>query len=120
MKTPDRDQASSGVVTDKQLTLFADAEFSPNWPKTATLAESALCLLLCRSSLTSPEFQAATKSWRLAAYINALRDDGWPVQVVEIPFSDEPKRHIARYFLPGWVKQAVARTRKGDGGPYAI
>lgn len=119
MKTPDRDQASSGVVRDKQLMLFADAEFSPIWPKTATLAESALCLLLCRNSLTSPEFQAATRSWRLAAYINALRNDGWPVQVVEIPFSDDPTRYIARYFMPEWVKQAVSQVRKADRGAYA-
>lgn len=70
----------------------------PIKPKAGTLAAHCLQLLRTRPSLTSPSFQEATGSWRLAAVIFDLRGLGWPILAATIP-SGTSKRGIARYFL---------------------
>lgn len=70
----------------------------PIQPKAGTLAAHCLQLLRTRPSLTSPEFQAETRSWRLAAVIFDLRGLGWPILAATIP-SGTSRRGISRYFL---------------------
>ena len=109
MKTPERRQASSGVVGE-QLHLIDPPPFSPTYPKRSTLAGEALSLLLSGRTLTHPEFEGITLSWRLSEPIRALRHDyGWPVETIEIPAptDDRPDRVIANYVMPQWVLQEV-------------
>ena len=109
MKTPERRQASSGVVGE-QLHLIDPPPFSPTYPIRSTLAGEALSLLLSGRTLTHPEFEGITHSWRLSEPIRALRHDyGWPVITIEIPAptDDRPDRVIANYVMPHWVLQEV-------------
>ena len=116
MENPKSRQASSGLVGE-QMHLFDPPTFDPIFPNPATLAGKTLTLLLEKSSLTSPQFQEATKSWRLAAYVNSLKDDGWPIASIEIPFTEDRSRSIARYELPEWVKPEVAKLRTAEQRP---
>lgn len=70
-------------------------------PKANTLDAKALELLRAHPSLTSPEFQHETGSWRLAACIGRLQGLDWPIVSVMIlaPSETNPKRRIAKYFL---------------------
>lgn len=70
-------------------------------PKPNTLDARALQLLRSRGTLTSPEFQSLTGSWRLAASIHRLRKLNWPIAkaMVYAPLATSPKREIASYFL---------------------
>lgn len=107
MKTPDSRQASSGVVGE-QLCLIDPPPFSPIYPTPSSLAGRALALFLKGRALTTPDFQEVTKSWRLAAYVGKLiHEYGWPVDSLDIPFSDDPNRTISRYFMPAWVLREV-------------
>lgn len=107
MKTPERRQASSGVVGE-QFCLIDPPPFSPIYPSPSSLTGKALALLLQGRSITTPDFQELTHSWRLAAYVGKLiHEYGWPVAALEVPFSDDPSRTIARYFMPGWVLREV-------------
>lgn len=80
--------------------LFDLPPFSPIFPTPTTLEGQALAMLLQAAELEHPDFERATGSWRLAAYIEALRDKGWPVQTRNVTSTD---RVIARYRMPGWV-----------------
>ena len=109
MKTPVRRQASSGVVGE-QLNLIDPPPFSPKYPKRSSLAGEALSVLLKGRTLTHPEFEGMTGSWRLSEPVRALRHDyGWPVETIEIPAptADRPDRIIARYVMPQWVLEEV-------------
>lgn len=109
MKTPERRQASSGVVGE-QLCLIDPPPFSPIWPSPSSLAGKALALLLTGRTLTHPEFETITGSWRLSEPVRALRHDyGWPVDAIEItsPTNDRPDRVIAKYLLPHWVLEEM-------------
>ena len=109
MKTPERRQASSGVVGE-QLNLIDPPPFSPIWPSPSSLPGKALALLLAGRTLTHPEFEDVTGSWRLSEPVRALRHDyGWPIEAIEIasPTGDRPDRIIARYVLPDWVLEEV-------------
>lgn len=108
MRTPDRDQAESGVVAE-QLWLIEPPPFSPQYPQHSSLAHAALLMLLKGRAITHPEFEDETRSWRLGAYIFTLRALGWPVVTQEIhsPSPDAPDRVIARYSLPQWVISAT-------------
>lgn len=110
MKTPERRQASSGVVGE-QLTLLDPPKLSAEWPKSSTLAERALRFLLNGEGITSPEFQSETKSWRLAAYVRTLKRGGWPVESAGVPFPPAPLRTIAIYWLPPWAIDEVRGSR---------
>jgi hypothetical protein len=114
MKTPDSRQAMSGV--GEQLHLIEPPPFSPTRPARATLAARALECLLRGETLTHPEFEKRTRSWRLAEPIRALRHEhGWPVEALEIhcPTEEHPNRTIARYYLPSWVIEAVGGIANG-------
>ena len=109
MKTPERRQASSGVV-GVQMTLIDPPPFSPKYPHRTTLAGEALALLLAGYPLTHPQFEGITNSWRLSEPIRALRHDfGWPVETIEIPAptTERPDRYIAQYILPDWVREKL-------------
>ena len=109
MKNPERRQASSGLVGE-QLNLIDPPPFSPTYPKPSTLAGEALSLLLSGRTITHPQFEGITKSWRLSEPIRALRHDyGWPVVTIELPAPtvDRPDRVIAKYVMPQWVLQEV-------------
>ena len=110
MKNPDRRQAESGLV-GQQLYLFDPPPFDPIFPNPSSLSGRAITLLLTRPSLTSPDFQTETKSWRLAAYVNVLKGDGWPIESIEIAFVDDRSRTIAKYGLPDWVKRGIERLQ---------
>lgn len=94
----------------KQGVLFEPPPFSPTYPSRASLSGVTLALLLTGRSLTHPEFEAITRSWRLGAYIEELRNDhNWPVDTIEIeaPTAHRPDRIIAMYVMPQWVLQEV-------------
>ncbi len=112
MKTPERRQATSGVVGQQQ-TLFDPPKLSASGPKPATLADKAFWLLLTGDSITSPDFQSRTYSWRLAAYVRELKRLGWPIESVGVPFATNPSRTIAMYWLPQCVIDGV------NGGNHA-
>lgn len=110
MKSPDHLCRGDGAGDGNQGELFDRSGFSPKYPKRTTLKGEALALLLTGRTLTHPEFQSITRSWRLSEPIRALRHDyGWPVVTVEIPAptSERPDRCIARYHLPQWVLEHV-------------
>jgi hypothetical protein len=93
-----------------QLAFLPEPSFSPVWPSPSSLAGKALALLLTGRTLTHPEFEAITGSWRLSEPVRALRHDyGWPVDAIEItcPTDDRPDRTIAKYLLPSWVLKEV-------------
>ena len=115
MKNPDSRQAESGFVGE-QLHLIDPLPFSPKKPPASTLTETALVLLLQGRALTTPDFQELTRSWRLAAYVGFLiHRYGWPIESEEVPYSDEPGRTIARYFMPEWVRQAAGASLEVAG-----
>ncbi len=118
MKNPDSRQASSGFVGEQKC-LFDPPPFNPIYPSPSSLACKAITLLLALPSLTSPEFQQRTKSWRLAAYVNTLKGDGWPILSIEVAFADDSSRTIAKYVLPEWTKRAVVAHRNAGGGKHA-
>lgn len=104
MKNPERRQATSGFVGE-QLNLIDPPPFSPVFPPPASLTAEALRLLLTGRTLTHPEFEDITGSWRLGAYICTLREMGWPVITIEIPAptAECPDRYIAKYVMPQWA-----------------
>jgi hypothetical protein len=112
MKTPARLGRKAGVgETGQQLSLLPEPPFSPTWPEHATLAARCLEVLMRGSSLTHPQFEAMSFSWRLAAIVCTLRDLGWPVLSEEIsaPTPKCPDRIIARYRLhPNTIAFALA------------
>lgn len=99
----------SGASSAVQIELFERPAFSPTFPPPARLVSQALAMLLATpEGITTPDFQAVTKSWRLAAYVHELIFDyGWPIESLEIPFADERSRVIAKYVMPLWVIEEV-------------
>jgi hypothetical protein len=100
----------------KQFVLFEPPPFSPTFPNPASLAGEALALLLSGRSITHPEFENLTASWRLSEPIRQLRrDHGWPVETIEIlaPTEERPDRYIALYILPKWVLEEVGSIHNG-------
>jgi hypothetical protein len=99
----------SGASGAVQSELFERRAFSPTFPPRSRLAGKALAMLLnTPDGITTPDFQANTKSWRLAAYIHTLiHEYGWPIEVLEIPFSDDRSRFIAKYYLPQRVLDEI-------------
>lgn len=110
-QVPDRanDQGTRG----QQMFLLPPPPFSPTYPNRSTLAGEALAMLLNGQSITHPDFEGKTASWRLSEPIRQLRrDHGWPVETIEIaaPTADRPDRYIAEYTLPQWVLEEVGAT----------
>jgi hypothetical protein len=99
----------------EQLPLMPELEPLPQAPKPGTHPHRILRMLAQGRSLDHRDYIAATDSWRLAAYIETLKNKlGWPVVVSEIaaPCEASPNRHIAVYSLANRVRaiaQEVAR-----------
>lgn len=110
MMTPDSRQAFSGVIGE-QLCLFDKPPFCPTHPSPSSLSGVVLATLLRGEALTHPAFLQLTGSWRLAAYVKALRDCGWPVESEEVRLSPTSTRTVARYFLPSWAIQEARGCR---------
>lgn len=101
----------SGASDAVQSELFERPAFSPVLPSHASLAAAAADMLLKGREITQCDFLAATRSWRLAAYIFELKQLGWPIEKEETqaPTADHPDRYIAKYRLPQWaLKRGVA------------
>ncbi len=91
--------------------------FEPTWPQAGTLAARLLDIFMRGQSQTSPEFEAITFSWRLAAVVFALRDLGWPIESHDIsaPTPECPDRIIARYRLPTDIRAQAMLLRPRHG-----
>jgi hypothetical protein len=110
MNSPARFAKSAGADEGlSQGELFEPLPFSPKRPKPATLASEALAMLLAGRTLTHLGFLRDTGSWRCAAYVENLRKLGWPVRTVEVsaPSATNPRRAIAQYEMPSWVRLVV-------------
>lgn len=86
----------------EQGQLFEGPAIAPTWPTSGTLDSIALEMLLTGQTLTHPEFQRATQSWRLAACVERIRNHHcWPVITVEIPAPTRrrPSRVIGEYHM---------------------
>lgn len=99
----------------EQTSFLPPPPFAPTWPQPGTLAARALDIFLRGESLTHPQFEAVSFSWRLAAIVGALRELGWPVESVDIPAPtfENPNRCIARYRLPDDVIQKARDIAAG-------
>ena len=89
---------------DKQLSFLPPVPFCPLLPPHGSAAEQALYDLLERD-LTTPDWIAEGKGWRLAAAIKELGYLGWePISILVLCAGwDKP---IARYSLSAKAKQA--------------
>lgn len=110
-KAPIHDQAHGAY--GEQLSFLPSPEFSPKWPKHTTIAGMVLGELLQGSFLDHQDQIEGVASWRLAAYINKLKKDGWPIQTMEKPAPSEQchYRCIALYALPPAVIEKVQEMR---------
>ena len=99
----------------EQTSFLPPPPFAPTWPQLGTLAARALDIFLRGESLTHPQFEAVSFSWRLAAVVGALRELGWPVESVDIPAPtfENPHRCIACYRLPHAVIEQAPALRIG-------
>lgn len=99
----------------EQTSFLPAPPFAPTWPQAGTLAARALDIFLRGESLTHPQFEAVSFSWRLSHVVYALKDLGWPVQADDIPAPtfENPRRVIARYSLPDDVIKQALEIRAG-------
>ncbi len=85
---------------------------SPVFPQPNRIREAAL-----RASVTGPIRQSGfQRSWRLAAYVRFLKDDGWAIISREVA---ENGRTVAEYTLDlhdDATREAAARYRVRKGG----
>jgi hypothetical protein len=100
-----------------QSSFLPPPPFEPTWPQPGTLAARCLDAFIQGYSLTHPQFEAMTFSWRLAAVVGALRDLGWPIESHDIsaPTPENADRIIARYKLPTDVRAAALLMRPRHG-----
>ena len=110
-KTPKHDQAHG--VYGEQLSFLPIPEFSPKWPRHTTIAGRVLNELLHGEVLDHRDLIEGCSSWRLAAYVDKLKNMGWPIQSFDkaIPSSCGPSRCIALYALPPAVIAQVQSLR---------
>lgn len=97
----------------EQLSFLPTPELSVKWPKHTTVAGLVLSELLHGSFIDHQDLIDGVSSWRLAAYINKLKNDGWPIQAFEKPAPSEhcPTRCIALYALSPAVIAQVQEMR---------
>lgn len=100
-------------MSGEQLAFFPEPALAPTWPAPGTIEARALDMLLDGRSLTTPEFEAVSNSWRLAAVAERLRCMGWPIEarMVPAPTFTRPGRHIACYSLPHAAIAAVLAAK---------
>lgn len=98
--------------TPEQLSFLPPVPFCPLMPPRGSAAEQALFDLLERD-LTTPDWIAERKGWRLAAAVKELDYLGWEPKSILIQ-SAEWKNPIARYSLPEKAKQAAFSMRQGS------
>jgi hypothetical protein len=79
--------------------MFDLPEIRPSLPTRGGLAWQLLLHLCGGSSVSHPEWEDLTGSWRLAATAFELRALGWPVDaaLMPAPTPETPERCIARY-----------------------
>ena len=106
-------QTNATGAHGEQLSFLPTPEFSPKWPRHTTIAGIVLGELLQGSFLDHQDLISGVSSWRLAAYINKLKNDGWPIHAIEKPAPSEqcPSRCIALYALPPAVIAQVQEMR---------
>ena len=106
-------QTNATGAHGEQLSFLPTPKFSPKWPSHTTIAGIVLGELLQGSFLDHQDLIDGVSSWRLAAYINKLKNDGWPIQAMEKPAPSEqcPSRCIALYALPPAVITKVQEMR---------
>lgn len=99
--------------TPEQLSFLPPLPFSPKWPRHTTIAGIVLSELLRGEFLDHEDLIDGVSSWRLAAYINRLKNWGWPIQAIEKPAPTEqcPSRCISLYALPPAVIAQVQEMR---------
>lgn len=92
--------------------LFEPPPFSPTYPNPSSLEGRALSMLLAALEIEHSDFERETGSWRLGAYIETLRDKGWPIETQNIarPMPERSDRIIASYRMPAWVLREVGTT----------
>lgn len=98
-KAPNR--ATDSGARGEQLLLLPVPQIVATRPKPGTLPDELLRRLAGGAELTHPEWEASSRSWRLADSVYRLRLLGWPVRTHEIaaPTPEHPGRTIARYTL---------------------
>ena len=109
--------ARAGQSDATQQSLFDEQPaFCPQWPNPATLDRRALDVFLTGASLTTPEFQGMTRSWRLAAIAERLRNKlGWPLLALNedgLPVTGR-RTPIARYVMAGYAIEAMKGVQHG-------
>jgi hypothetical protein len=91
---------------------------TPTFPKTDSLTARALMRLVTGQQFTHRDFQNATASYRLSAYIEQLRNrHGWPIETKEeiAPTNDKVPR-LATYgrYLINTEVLTLLRDKLGD------
>ncbi|PQA83204.1 hypothetical protein C5F52_10905 [Limnohabitans sp. TS-CS-82] len=103
----------------EQLSFLPPPPFAPTYPAKHTLEGKALQALLNGESISHPQFEGATGSWRLGAVIFTLRMQGWPIEAVTVPTPtpEAPTRWMAAYSLPNrfivLARQTAEAARHG-------
>lgn len=110
-KTPT--QTNANGVHGEQLSFLPTPELSVKWPRHTTIAGMVLSELLQGSFLDHQDLINGVSSWRLAVYINRLKNWGWPIQAIDKPAPTEqcPSRCISLYALPPAVIAQVQEMR---------
>jgi hypothetical protein len=97
----------------EQLSFLPEPPFCPLLPPHGSAAEQALHDLMERD-LTTPDWIAEGKGWRLAAAVKALGYLGWEPKSVMVLRDGWPKP-IALYSAPAKAKQAFHTMRQQGG-----
>ena len=102
MKTPAENRGDGGGREDgEQIELF-QREFSASYPNPNTKDADALRDLLVGKHLRQRDW--LSKSWRLAACVDRLKDLGWPIVSTPV-YGAQPRRGKpeAEYCLAAWA-----------------
>ena len=120
MKTPTLNEVKAGVpearqhdTTDDLFPGLLPAAPAPILPRPGTVKDAALAAIIA-GKITQADFR---RSWRLAAYIDELIDDGWAVcsDWITLPGWRDP---IKRYWIDlqdGPTRAAVAAYKAQSG-----
>lgn len=116
-RQPPKPESQRPHSTDSTSDLFPDSlprRSAPAVPTSGTVKHDALMALIA-GPVSQPTFE---RSWRLAAYVGELLDDGWAVLSREIAYHG---RTIAEYRLDltdelTRAAAASVRGRKQAGG----